>query len=133
MKFLLLIGLLCFNCLVFSQESLSNADSFRSQNPDFFKKSDTTFYNNGVIKCIVFQSDNRFSIGNNLLASFEVQKKIYQYDACGNLRNITEVSKYIGPIQSCHDYYFTNPFRVQEYLIPDSDCEIAWNKTHFHF
>src|ERR1043166_9595479 len=82
----------------FSQDTLKNDTFHLDASSIALQQSDTVYYDEGGIKYVTFYPRTENSIGNNLVSSFEFQKKVFLYDKCGNLRNITEISRYTGQI-----------------------------------
>lgn len=112
----------------FSQDTLKNDPFHLSVNSIALQPSDTVYYEEGEIKYVTFCPRNKNPIANSLISNFELQKKVYQYDKCGNLRNITEISRYTGQITSCRDYYFNHPSQVKDNIITNVECTEPWTK-----
>lgn len=93
-----------------------------------FDRSDTLYYEDGTIKTVSVYPKTSARFTANAISNFELQKKVFQYDRCGNLRNIAEVTRYTGPIESCHDYYFNHPYQIREKLMVFVNCEESWTK-----
>lgn len=112
----------------FTQNIVKNDTLQYSETSITLQQSDTVFYEYGKIKYITFYHRPVYTIGNSLMSTFELQKKVYQYDKCGNLRNITEINRYIGQITSCHDHYFNHPYQVKDNFITNVECTEPWTK-----
>jgi len=114
--------------IAFSQDSVKNDTINFAATSLTFHQSDTVFFEYGKINYITFYNTPVYTIGNSLISTFELQKIVYQYDKCGNLRNITEISRYTGQITSCHDYYFIHPYQVKDNFITNGECTEPWTK-----
>lgn len=112
----------------FSQDSPKHDTFHLSTSSIAFQRSDTVYYKEGEIKYVTFYPRTEYSIGKNLLSSFEFQKKVFQYDKCGNLRNISEIVRYTRQITSCYDYYYNHPYQVTDNIITNVDCIEPWTK-----
>ncbi len=120
--------LICFYVSAFSQDSIKNDSIYSSVNALSLKKPDTLFYENGAVKCVSFYLKTNELIANSTLINFVLIKKNFQYDECGNLRNVSEVSKYIGKISSCWDYDFNHRYQVTDNIIENVNCSVIWMK-----
>lgn len=89
-------------------------------------RADTVFYDEGMVNYISVYpaTKNAYS----LVSKYELTKRVFQYDKCGNLRNVTEVSKYKGQIKSCHDFHFIKPYEFIDKVIKNVECEKYWVK-----
>ncbi len=95
---------------------------------DVLYRADTVFYEEGTVKYISLypKTKNAYS---SIASKYELRKKVLQYDKCGNLRNITEVSIFKGQIESCHDYNFPNSrYETTDNLVKNVECEEVWVK-----
>jgi hypothetical protein len=84
---------------------------------------DTSYYQSGEIKTISVYPNTLGDASSNLIARFELQKKVLEYDKCGNLRSIIEVRRYTGLIESCYDDYFKNPYQITHRNIRNVNCD----------
>lgn len=93
-------------------------------------RADTVFYDEGMVNYIsIYPTTKNAYSSLSLVSKYELTKKVLQYDKCGNLRNVTEVSKYKGQIKSCHDCNFTNlSFQMIDNFVQNVECEENWVK-----
>lgn len=116
--------------LIFSESIVLGQDSLHLNMDNMFSlRSDTVYFEDGNINYITFYPSTSFTMGSFLLTDFEMQRKILQFDKCGNLRNVTEISRYTGPISSCQNYYFNHPYATKEKIIFGVECDKPWIKA----
>jgi len=119
---------LCLSLTAFSQSILRDDAFHFSASVIAYPQSDTVYYDKGGIKYITFYPNSVNIIRNRVVRSFELVKKVFQYDQCGNLRNITEISRYTGQITSCLDYYFNHPYQLKHSFTTNVNCTEPWTK-----
>lgn len=117
---LILILLFQFICLL----GLSQTSDMQSRGN--LQSIDTTYYANGTIRLVTYTFSKLPA--HAVTRGYHTCKRIYQYDECGNLRNVTEVLRHSGTIDSCHDYAFQHPFIIKDHLLEDVDCDVLWIK-----
>jgi hypothetical protein len=113
---------------VFSQDTLKYDTGLFLSNNIAFQRSDTVFYEDGKINFITFYPGTLNQFGKSTLSHYELEKKVFQYDRCGNLRNITEISHYTGKVSSCWDYCFINRYQEKDNFTTNVDCTEPWIK-----
>jgi len=125
--------ILCLSLTAFSQNTINNDALHFTVSGIGFQKSDTVYYEKGGIKYITFYPKSENRISNPVVSSFELLKKVFQYDQCGNLRNITEISRHTGQITSCYDSYFNHRYQLKNSFTTNVTCTEPWTKPLIHY
>lgn len=116
--------ILTFLMLFFGFLGFSQTSNF-SDNTIY--RADTVFYDEGMVNYISLYPTSK-NVYSSLVSKYELTKKVFQYDKCGNLRNVTEVSEYKGQINSCHDFNFIKSYEFIDKVIKNVECEEYWVK-----
>jgi len=117
--------LLSLSTTVFSQDTLKYNTGPLESNSIAFQRSDTVFYEDGKINFITFYPRTFNQCRKSLLSHYELEKIVFQYDKCGNIRNISEICCYTGEISSCWGFH---PYQVKDDFTANADCTEPWIK-----
>jgi hypothetical protein len=85
------------------------------------------FYEKGKVNYITLSYREPKNI-MHVLSNLELQRKVFQYDKCGNLRNISEIMRYTGQIKSCYDYYYSHLYLINDNILVKVECAESWRK-----